>query len=425
MAGENRTPSHLVELLELLDREPFAFDFYQAIRLLDCARPDAPQTGHSETLKDDPFRLGQEPSLAFAPSTVSDMEPAGECHPPRLIQRFLGLLGPQGPLPLHLTDYARSRIRHQDDHTFTRFLDVFHHRMIALFYRSWARVRPTVNFDRGAHDRFGEYVAAVFGLGMPSLENRDALPDLPKRHFAGLLGGQTKHADGLLAMIRGYFGLPAQIEQFVGQWIELPVECQCRMGSSPSVSRLGQSITMGSHVWDCQQKFRVVMGPLDLDEYYHLLPATVELIEPQDDADPLPADALAQDGSQEGQNVPVRRKKVAKQKASGSGQATLDRLTAMIRGYIGDDLEWDLQLILKKEETPPTALGVQGQLGWSTWILRDEIQSDPRDLILDVMMACGRDETTKLEYQKILHWDHQTLGQLADGSLVLADQPGG
>ena len=113
-----------------------------------------------------------------------------------MIQRFFGLFGPQGPLPIHLTEYVRERIRNHGDFTLLRFLDIFHHRMTAFFYRAWARVRPTVSFDQPSSDRFGDYVGSLFGLGMSSLEDRDAFPDLPKRHFAGLLSCQTHHADG-------------------------------------------------------------------------------------------------------------------------------------------------------------------------------------------------------------------------------------
>ena len=279
MARKSRMPAHIVELNERLRRAPYSYDFYQAVRLLDCANHGTPATGLSETPKDDPFRFSQEPTLVFAPATLSDLEEATPYHPPRLVQRFFGLFGPQGPLPVHLTDYARSRIRHHDDPTFHRFLDIFHHRMLALFYRAWARVRPTVTLDRGVRDRFGEYVSAFFGLGMEALCQRDSLPDLAKRHYAGLFGCQTKHAEGLLSILKGYFGLPVGLEQFVGQWISLPEECVCRMGENPAISTLGESITVGSHVWDCQQKFRIQFGPLDLDDYFHMLPMTMRLLE--------------------------------------------------------------------------------------------------------------------------------------------------
>ena len=69
-------------------------------------------------------------------------------RPPRLQVRLFGLLGPNGPLPLHLTEYARERLRHAGDPTLSRFLDLFHHRFLALFYRAWAQAQPTVNHDR-------------------------------------------------------------------------------------------------------------------------------------------------------------------------------------------------------------------------------------------------------------------------------------
>jgi type VI secretion system protein ImpH len=191
---------------------------------------------------------------------------------------------------VHITDYARARIRHHADPTFHRFLDIFHHRMLSFFYRAWARVRPTVNLDRGVRDRFGEYVAAFFGLGMEALSQRDAFPDLAKRHYAGLLSCQTKHAEGLLSMLKGYFDLPVELEQFIGQWLPLPEECLCQIGDSPAISTLGETITVGSHIWDCQQKFRVQFGPLDLEDYFHLLPVSMRLLE-------SPASPLAEDHS--------------------------------------------------------------------------------------------------------------------------------
>jgi type VI secretion system protein ImpH len=342
MAGSDRTPPHLVKLLAEMEREPFAFDFYQAVRLLDCLEQGTPPTGKSARVADDPIRFGQEVSMAFAPATLSKIDPAAPDRPRRFLQRFFGMFGPSGPLPTHLTEYARDRIRDHGDYTFIRFLDVFHHRMLGLFYRAWARVRPTVSFDQPHFDRFSDYVGSFFGLGMPTLRDSDAFPDLPKRHFAGLLGCQTKHADGLLAMLGGYFRFPLQIEEFVGHWVELPPGCQCMLGDSSSA--LGVDATVGSHIWDCQQKFRVIVGPLTLEEYYRMLPGGV-------DGDPTTWESL-------------------------------DAMVAAVRTYIGDEFDWDLQLILRREETPPVLLGEQGLLGWTTWMPQEVRLADPADLVL-------------------------------------------
>jgi len=280
--------------------------------------------------------------------------------------------------------------------------------MVAFFYRAWARVRPTVSFDRPKPDRFGDYVGSVFGLGMDSLANRDALPDLPKRHFAGMLSCQTKHADGLLAILRGYFGLPVQIQEFIGQWIELPVNCRCLVGLSSS--RLGVDTTVGSHVWDCQQKFRVVFGPLSLHDYYRMLPGGIR----------LSSDAVS--GLQPKGTAQQLAKGLSPTRASGKSAepvgASLDRLIAATRLYVGDELQWDLQLILRREDTPPIGLGIVGRLGWTSWLIREKMPRDPNDLVLDAMQV--PDNIEKVEFGQVGDWDHHTLGQTRDGRYIMA-----
>ncbi|MGL4511483.1 MAG: type VI secretion system baseplate subunit TssG [Lacipirellulaceae bacterium] len=342
MADPDRTPPHLVKLLEELRRNPHGFDFFQAVRLLDCAHPDKPQTGRGQRCDDDAVRIEQEASMAFAPSTLSKADAPSAGRPWRLVQSFFGLLGPNGPLPMHLTEYTRDRRRDRGDETFLHFLNVFHHRMAGFFYRAWARVRPTVSHDQPSADRFSEYVGSLFGLGMPSLRGRDAFPDLPKRHFAGLLSCQARHAEGLEAILSGYFCFPVRVEEFVGQWVEVPGNSRCFTGQASAV--LGVETIVGSHFWDCQQKFRVVIGPLTLEDYKRMLPGG------------------AADGAD-------RRESLA-------------TLVAAVRTYVGDELDWDLQLVLRKEEVPPSELGSGACLGWTSWMPSPTTLRDADDLVL-------------------------------------------
>ena len=125
-----------------------------------------------------------------------------------MLVHFFGLFGPDGPLPLHLTEYARDRSRNHRDPSLQRFADIFHHRALSLFYRAWANSRPTISFDRPEDDRFALYTGALIGLGMESLRNRDAMPDLTKLHFAGHLSCQTRHAEGLASILSEFFKMP-------------------------------------------------------------------------------------------------------------------------------------------------------------------------------------------------------------------------
>jgi len=339
MAANHRPAPDLVALVSALQREPFRFDFLHTLRRLECLHRGKPRLGRSGRAADDPVRLGQEPATSFAPATIASVGAASGHRPERILVHFLGLLGPNGPLPLHLTEYARDRLRNAGDPTFARFLDVFNHRMLVLFYRAWAQAQPASSFDRPEDDRFGAYVGAFFGIALPAYRHRDAMPDLAKLHFAGHLSNQTRHPDGLRAILADFLKLPVGIEEFVGGWLPIPTDCHWRLGESPETGTLGVNATVGSRVWDRQCKFRVRIGPIGLRDYERLLP----------------------------------------------GGQSLSRVVAVVRNYVGDQLGWDLNLILKQAEVPPVRLGAAGRLGWTTWLTSRPLERDGDDLLLDAM----------------------------------------
>ena len=339
MADSERTQTDSLKLLQDIAERPYHYDFFQALRRLEALYAAKPRIGNATRPQDEPIRLGQEPTLAFAPSTLASLKQRGNGLPPRLEVFFFGLFGPNGALPLHLTEYARTRIRNHDDETFARFVDIFHHRLLSLFYRAWASAQPTVSYDRPDQDHFKEYIGTVLGIGAPPLHNRDAAPDLAKLYYSGLFANQTHHADGLQALIADYFQMPVQVQQFVGHWLELSPDSMTKLGDSPVTGALGVTAVIGSRVWDCQHKFRIVIGPLGYADYRRLLP----------------------------------------------GGDSLKRLAALVRNYQDDSLSWDLKLILKKDEIPPLQLGQTGELGWTMWASTRELERDADDLQLDVM----------------------------------------
>ncbi len=307
--------------------QPWRYDFFQALRLIENYHPDKPRLGTARRPVDEPIRLGQRADLSFAPSALHSAAPATSTSKPRIDVRFFGLFGPNGPLPLHLTEYARQRQLHHGDTTFARFADMFHHRLLLLFYRAWAQAQPVVGLDRPDEDRFAAYVGSLTGLGEPSLRGRDAAPDHVKLHFAGLLSSQVRSADGLAAILTGYLGRPVRIEQFVGSWLELPRSERTRLQTSntrrqATGTALGAGAVLGQMVWDRQHQFRVHAGPLNFEVFEELLP----------------------------------------------GGKALPAVVALVNQYIGDELGWDMQLALHPEQVKPTRLGQHGRLGWTTWL---------------------------------------------------------
>jgi type VI secretion system protein ImpH len=329
-----------VTLLDDLRRAVHRFDFFQAVRRLEGVYPNQPRVGRAARPSEEPVRLAQDPDLTFAPSTLSSFTPSQRGGgPPRLAGYFFGLLGPNGPLPMHLTEYVQDRLRHAHDPTFADFLDVFHHRMLSLFYRAWSLSRPPVSFDRPDDDWFAFYLASLFGHGMPSLHHRDALPDRARLFYAGLFAGQTRHPDGLRAMLGDYFQLEVKLREFVGEWVTLPAESRCRLGETPETGGLGRTAVAGAWVWSAQHRFTIILGALSYADYQRFLP----------------------------------------------GQPSLARLTAMVRSYVGDALSWEVTLVLKRDEVPALRLDGRTRLGWTTWLPAARLDRDPSDLVFEPM----------------------------------------
>lgn len=336
MAGKAGSETNAIGLFDRLQHAPYRFDFYQAMRRLECAYPQEPRLSESLHAKRDKIRLGQDPTMAFQPSTLCSFRQGKGQLPPRLGVYFFGLFGPNGPLPLHLTEYVHERLHNDHDTTQVGFLDQFHHRLLTLFYRAWANSQPTVSFDRPDRDKFGNYLGSVFGIGSPHLRNRDAMPDLAKLHYAGRLADQTRNAEGLEAILQDFFQLPVHIDEFVGTWIDLPENSRCRLGESTDISALGAMIILGDRIWQGQQKFRIVMGAINFADYQRMLP----------------------------------------------GGGSLKRLIAAVKNYIGDEQDWELNLILKEKEVPPLCLNGESRLGWTTWLAQEPLGRNGDDLFL-------------------------------------------
>jgi type VI secretion system protein ImpH len=319
---------------EALAEAPYRYDFYQALRRLECLHDDKPRWGRALRPIDEPVRLGQDPDLSFAIAPLAsfnrDRRPV-----PRLQVRLFGLFGPNGPLPLHITEYARERLRHADDPTLCRFIDVIQHRFIALFYRAWAQAQPAVNRDRPRDDRFVVYIGSFLGLSRPAVHHRDAVPDLAKLFHAGALIRHVRNVEGLARILKHFFRVPVWIEEFVGHWMSLSKRERTYLSTDTAV--LGSGAVLGRRLWDRQHKFRIHIGPLTLEQYESFLPGT-------------PA---------------------------------LRQLVDWVRQYLCFELDWDVQLAMIPGVVPPLILGRRQRLGWTTWLGRRRDDAAAADLCVD------------------------------------------
>jgi type VI secretion system protein ImpH len=333
MAGSTGQSPDSISATDALAAQPTRFTLFAALRLLEAAHADRPRLGESRRSADDAVRLGQPPHLFFAPSDVSHFE-IEEGKKPQLKQYSFGIFGPNGALPLHLTEYAHERQRQHEDPTLADFVNTFQHRLISLFYRAWANADPATNLDRPDRDLFVTYVGALLGLAPQSTRRRDSVIDYAKLSRSGQFAPQSRSTEALEAALADYFELPIRIQPFVGAWLQIPPEAYCRLGGDRDYALLGAGATLGSGSWQCQHKFEIIIGPLSLAAFSDFLPGTRALRELRD----------------------------------------------LVRFYTNDEWSWQVRLLLRDVEVPQVTLGKQGRLGWTTWMSNSPLMAD--DVVL-------------------------------------------
>jgi type VI secretion system protein ImpH len=301
-----------------LEQEPWRFDFYAALRRIERSFKDRPRIGDSSSRRDEYLALGVDPYLEFPASTLSrvDQDLRGRV---RIIVKFLGLLGPQGALPLATTEEAFAWMLARDD-AFPRFLDILNHRFLQLFFRAWADARPVAQHDRPDADRFEAYVGAMIGIGSVPYRGLDAVHDLNKLEFAGLIAPQAKSASRLRSFLSGLLRAEVEIDQFVGS--RLMFEDHERTLLGQRFCELGADALAGGSVFSVQDKFRIRIYTKDLKQYCRLLPSG-NWCEPLADA---------------------------------------------VFFYLGGQLDWEVELAIPAGAVEQIRLGQFGQLGWTSWM---------------------------------------------------------
>lgn len=304
-----------------LTEEFYRFSFFRAVDLLESLFPEKKPLGQSLVPAEEAVRFSVKPGFSFPPSDISGLERGSEESPAQMAVTFMGLIGPNGVLPSWYNELASER-NHHKDFSLTAFLDIFHHRLISLFYLAWKKHRFPENYTRGARDRLSRYLLSLSGLGTPGLEGRIGLPEESLAFYSGLISRQAPSAAAIEGTVAYLSGTTVTVEQFIEQMIPLNPEDQTRIGSANA--RLGVDTVCGSNVWDCQAKFRLNLGPMGYDDFARFLPS---------------GDMLRPIGS-------------------------------LVKYMVGMEYEFETCIYLKREDLPPCELGGDKapRLGWTTWI---------------------------------------------------------
>jgi type VI secretion system protein ImpH len=351
-------------LSETLLREAHRFDFFQAVRVLERMAAEQADGGATRHPVGEDFAPRQEAvrfrahvSQNFAAGEIVEIQSAkpketDSALPPEMIVAFLGLTGPNGVLPRHYTSLLIERTRAKD-YALRDLLDLFHHRIISLFYRAWEKYRFPITYERLARDEraakedlFTDCLYCLLGLGTRRLRGRVGFDDEAFLYYGGFFAHQPRNAVSLECMLADYFEQDVRLLQFHGQWLYLSRDDQSALPNAEMPEglncHLGRNVIVGERVWDIEGKFRVRLGPLGIAEFRRFMP----------DGDAL---------------LPISQ---------------------MIRTYVGGQFDFDVQPVLKAAEVPWCQLGGDGaspaRLGWNTWVRCDEFKSDVDNAVFSI-----------------------------------------
>lgn len=324
---EPETGKPAADLTGRLLAEPHRFSFFQVVRLLHRAHPEAVPLGRQGPAAREVLRLRPALSFAFPDADIASLarEKAPE-GPPRFTVEvnFLGLYGSVSPLPSFFTE---EMLQAPDETELVRgFLDIFHHRFLSLFARAWLKYRHYENYQPAGADEFSGRLFALAGFGIVRPPEGGEVPPVALLRYTGHLTRKPCAPSSLAALLADYFGqLPVGVTSCVPRWVSIAEANRNRLGEANS--RLGEDLQAGERVYDRSGRFRITLGPLALDDFLSFLP---------------------------------RKDRRA-------------ALSSLVRLAVTDDLEHELELTLEREAVPPLELGgCLALLGWTTWMGRPE-----------------------------------------------------
>lgn len=312
---------HPVE--ELLFREGYRFEFYQAVRLLELLYPR--KIGVGETIEPDreAVRFRSRLSLEFPAGEIADIEPARDGGPATVTVNFMGLGGTFGPLPFAYTELALRRVSLKDT-AMRDFFDLFNHRLVSLMHRIRKLHRVGMDSNTPEQSHLARYFFSFAGLGTGGLHNRMEVPDRSFLFYTGQLLHRPRSVVGLVTMLSDYFDTAVHARPMAGRWLRIDPDQTTAVGLHGRNNELGRTVVLGSRVWDQPGRFALRIGPLPLETAITFLP----------------------------------------------GESAHDRLKTLVRFYAGDEQDFTLTLLVDPASIKGVMLGRESptRLGWTTWL---------------------------------------------------------
>jgi len=271
-------------LVKRLLNEYFDFSFFQAVSLLESFyNIQIPQMHKTEHPEKELLKFSVIPSRTFPPNKgISGLTIENEAPVKYLMNvSFMGLIGPSGVLPewydfmayrryhlIYKSDYYNKLEKYQEQekqsyqYGLVDFLNIFHHRLLSLFYLAW----------KNSQIQNKHYKKFIYSISAkPAYEKKqDKQLDILFSGFSRFFSQIRPSVHNIQTILSFFTQQQIQIEQFIPQLTPVSTNDQIMIGKRNNV--LGNAMVCGNKVWDCQTKFRILMGPASFDDMLDYLP---------------------------------------------------------------------------------------------------------------------------------------------------------
>jgi len=257
-------------------REPYRFEFIQAIRLLDgwMGRHDSQRLTSR-------IRFRNRTTLGFAASEIEAIEHEEVANAHSSGEKFktitvtpaiLSLLGSTGELP-YAASYRLMETqkigRMESTHA---FYDMLFQRSVELFYLARSSTRIFHNTAHNGQDLLLTRQLAIAGIIPVSsgCDEKCAIQTEVATRYATALQQHATSTVTLQTVLTAYFGLPIEVVQFVPDRYSLRDDERSHLGQKNR--SVGKNLILGAHIPNFQRRIRLRIGPLKRDRYQQLLP---------------------------------------------------------------------------------------------------------------------------------------------------------
>ena len=342
MGDQNRgsTPNlntdYKAELKVELLKHGHEFSYFQAIRLL---RLMSPSGSGSRPFSESCDHIGVVPhlTLGFPASDLKKIEELeGENLPRyRITANFLGLYGSSSPLPTWYTEELLEE-KYDGESVSKDFIDIVNQRLFALLFQCWAKYRAHLQVVEAKDTDYMERLFCLIGLGSKSFRK-----DIPNSYrllrYIGLFTQMPRSALGLRTLLSDALnGIKVTVIPCIERKVKIPEDQKMLVGSS--IHHLGKNAIIGEEIVDRMGKFRIQIGPLNKKQFQRFFP-------------------------------------------EGDMYEDVTFLTDM---YVLEPFEYDLEVILAKDEAQTACLGDpdNARLGLNTWIFSSDTMGEVRTIYM-------------------------------------------